>query len=86
MDPDPHGSGTFAWIRKSENSMLDPEQIIPDPQHWLKDYFLYELETLGDGSGSRRKKTEAGQKRTGSETLPTTYRYEQNRGRTEPES
>ena len=37
VDPDPHGSGTFAWIRNSENSELDPdpEYIIPDPQHWL---------------------------------------------------
>ena len=27
VDPDPHGSGTFAWIRirNSENSKLDPE-------------------------------------------------------------
>ena len=33
MDPDPHGSGIFAWIRNSENSELDPdsEQIIADP-------------------------------------------------------
>ena len=26
MDPDPHGSGTFAWIRNSENSVLDPDK------------------------------------------------------------
>ena len=25
VDPDPHGSGTCAWIRKSENSKLDPD-------------------------------------------------------------
>ena len=27
VDPDPHGSGTFAWIqiRNSENSKLDPD-------------------------------------------------------------
>ena len=30
MDLDPHGSGTFAWIRSLENSELDP-----DPQHCL---------------------------------------------------
>ena len=36
MDPDPHGSGSFAWIRNSEDSKLDPEYIISDPQHWLK--------------------------------------------------
>ena len=27
MDPDPHGSGTFAWIQNSENSKLDPEYL-----------------------------------------------------------
>ena len=39
MDPDLHGSRTFAWIRNSENSKFidpDPEEIIPDPQHCLK--------------------------------------------------
>ena len=25
VDPDPHGSGTFAWIRNLENSKLDPD-------------------------------------------------------------
>ena len=35
---DPHGSGTYAWIRNSENYELDPdpELIIPDPQHCKK--------------------------------------------------
>ena len=28
VDPDPHGSGTFVWMRNSENSQLDPH-----PQH-----------------------------------------------------
>ena len=31
---DPHGIRTFAWIRISDKLKLDPEKIIPDPQHW----------------------------------------------------
>ena len=44
VDPVPHGSGTFAWIRirNSENSELDPnsdpEYIISDPQHWFNEH------------------------------------------------
>ena len=46
LDPDPHGSGTFAWIRiriqNSENSKLAPdlEEIVSDPQHWSREKLL----------------------------------------------